>query len=66
MAIEKDKDKIKKADANLQLYSSDEYRAKAQKWVEIRLICTKLIKVLAYVIPAVATIVEGLSIILGK
>lgn len=65
MAIEKNKKKIKEADANLQLYSSDEYRACAQKWVEIRLMAIKIAKIIAYLVPIVATIVEAIEVIWG-
>lgn len=65
MATNQEKKKIQEADANLQLYSSDEYRAQAQKWVELRIMVIKVAKIVAYLVPIVSAIASGVEVFWG-
>jgi len=51
------------ADANILAMSSDQYRAQALKWIELRKIAYRVCKVIGYIVPIVAAIAEIVDVI---
>lgn len=57
--------KLTAPDPNLIAINSDQYRAEALKWIEIRKIAFKICKTVTILVPILATIVEAAELLLG-